>query len=596
MQATIETLWKPLSYLRRKLLSLSIFPKLVLTFLLVLIPLNALSLFMNLSGSNSVREEISKLMTSRVHFYMGSLDAEFARMIRQGQEYIVDDDLQRLSIASEVMSEIEIWEATMRLKKRLELLKSSSPYISNVVAYIPALNRTISSNEYISRIQEEQFLAMLAPADRVEAPFLQWKSRLFFSFPYPDNAVMRGTPSLFVLTVEIAKDKIEKALQGFGSDDQGGVVLYGGDAAWLVASNSDTANFFKDKLARTSLYSGTGLKSVKIDSEKVMVAYEASTKFNMTLLMYLPEKNVLGPLKQYTIGFWLLSCLSVVIIVFFSYLIFRLIHKPLKKLIGAFREVERGNLTVVVNPFKDEFRYLYDHFNDMVGKLNVLVHEVYEQKYRVQSSELRQLQSQINPHFLYNSFFILYRMAKIQDYENIVRFTKFLSEYYQFITRTGAEFIPLETEVAFVKTYAEIQTIRFSNRIEARFGEVPAGCSRISVPKLILQPIIENAYDHGMENKLSNGQITVSFEEKTDSLVIVVEDNGDYLTEDTLVRLATQLKLPADEVESTGLINVHRRLRIKYGTQYGLSFSRGAAGGLRVELSIPIDKEENEHA
>ncbi|MCD9024226.1 sensor histidine kinase [Cohnella silvisoli] len=534
-------------------------------------------------------------MTSRVHFYMDSLETEFARMIRQGQEYIVDDDLQRLSIASEVMSEIDIWEATLRLKKRLELLKSSSPYIRNVSAFIPALDRTISSNEYISPMSKEEFQGMLVPPSRFEAPFLRWKDRIFFSFPYPDNTLMRGNPSLFVLSVEISKDKIAKALRGFGSDEQGGVVLYSGNPGWLVASDAGAASFFEENLNPSGTYIGTGLESVKINEEKYMIAHESSPKLNFTLLTYLPEKNVLGPLKQYNIGFWLLSCLSVVIIVFFSYLIFRLIHKPLKKLINAFREVERGNLTVVVNPFKDEFRYLYDHFNDMVEKLNVLVHEVYEQKYRIRSSELRQLQSQINPHFLYNSFFILYRMAKIQDYENIIRFTKFLSEYYQFITRTGVEFIPLETEVAYVKTYAEIQTIRFSNRIQVEFGEVPGHCLKVFVPRLILQPIIENAYDHGMENKLSNGKITVSFEERADSLVIAVEDNGESLTAVTLDHLATMLKLPADEVESTGLINVHRRIRIKFGAQYGLAFSRGMEGGLRVELLIPIKKEEDGH-
>ncbi|MBB6673800.1 sensor histidine kinase [Cohnella nanjingensis] len=596
MQAATRTLIRPLSYLRSKLMSLSIFSKLVLAFLLVLIPLNALSLSMNQSGSNSVRAEISKLMTSRVHFYMDSLETEFARIISQGQEYIVDDDLQRLSIASEVMSEINIWEATMRLKKRLELLKSSSPYIRNVSAFIPALDRTISSNEYISRMSNEEFQAMLAPTNRYESPFLMWKDRLFISFPYPDNTVMHGTPPLFVLSVEISKDKIAKALNGFGSDDEGGVVLYSGKPALLVASDSEAAVYFKENLEQADAYNGSGLKSIKVGEEKVMVAFEASTKFDFTLFIYLPEKNVLGPLKQYRIGLWLLSCLSVVIIVCFSFFIFRLIHKPLKKLIQAFREVERGNLTVVVNPFKDEFRYLYDHFNEMVGKLNVLVHEVYEQKYRVRSSELRQLQSQINPHFLYNSFFILYRMAKIQDYENIVQFTKFLSEYYQFITRTGAEFIPLETEVAFVKTYADIQTIRFSNRIQAEFGEVPASCLKVTVPRLILQPLVENAYNHGMENKLSTGKIVVSFEERADLLVIAVEDNGDTLTDETLDRLITLLKLPAEEAESTGLINVHRRIRIKFGAQYGLAFSRGTDGGLKAQLTIPIPKEDDGHA
>src|SRR5690606_13977204 len=98
-----------------------------------------------------------------------------------------------------------------------------------------------------------------------------------------------------------------------------------------------------------------------------------------------------------------------------------------------------------------------------------LIHQVYEQQLRAQSSELKQLQSQINPHFLYNTYFILYRLAKLNDNESIARFSHYLGDYFQYITRNASEDIPLEMEFKHAMTYAEIENIRFNNRIQVHF-------------------------------------------------------------------------------------------------------------------------------
>src|SRR5690606_35238664 len=136
-----------------------------------------------------------------------------------------------------------------------------------------------------------------------------------------------------------------------------------------------------------------------------------SEKFGVVLITYAPEREILGPIKQYNLWYWALTISSLFVIIIFSSFIYRMIHRPLKSLLFAFKQVEIGNLRVHLKySFSNEFNYLYVRFNDMVNHLNVLVHEVYEQKYRARSSELKQLQSQINPHFLYNSFFIIYRM------------------------------------------------------------------------------------------------------------------------------------------------------------------------------------------
>jgi two-component system, sensor histidine kinase YesM len=209
-----------------------------------------------------------------------------------------------------------------------------------------------------------------------------------------------------------------------------------------------------------------------------------------------------------------------------------------------------------------------------------------------QRAELRQLQAQINPHFLYNSFFILYRMAKDEDYDNITTFLKYLAEYYRFITRDVQSEVPLASEVAHAHNYTEIQLMRFSRRISASFAELPERYRDMLVPRLILQPVIENAFEHGLKDVAEHGELIVEFIERDGTLLIGVEDNGTCLTDGDLDAMRSKLETGSEPFESTGIINIHRRLRLKFGEKSGLLLSRGNFGGLRVELKLEMKGQE----
>jgi two-component system sensor histidine kinase YesM len=137
----------------------------------------------------------------------------------------------------------------------------------------------------------------------------------------------------------------------------------------------------------------------------------------------------------------------------------------------------------------------------------------------------------------------------------------------------------------------EIQSVRFANRIVSDFADLPEPCKDILIPRLILQPIIENAYNHGLEQKAKDGWVKVAAHWSAEQLVIVVEDNGGEMTEDKLNQLQMLVRSSDDMVESTGLVNVHRRLQIKYGAPGGLRLGIGTEQGLKVELIIPLEEE-----
>jgi len=220
----------------------------------------------------------------------------------------------------------------------------------------------------------------------------------------------------------------------------------------------------------------------------------------------------------------------------------------------------------------------------MVRKIKVLIEQVYQQKILTQRAELKQLQSQINPHFLYNSFFLINTMARIGD-DNLIIFTKRLGEYFRFVTRNNSDNIPLKDEVNHARVYTEIQQMRFSKRLTITFDSLPEKYNELTVPRLILQPIVENAFEHSIEKKKS-GLISIGFSTYDSGLDIIVEDNGDDMTDEFIHRLNTLINTNEDYSEVTGLINISRRVKLMFGSDSGVHFYRSKLGGAKVVLRI----------
>ncbi|RED59117.1 sensor histidine kinase [Cohnella phaseoli] len=574
--------------LEEKVTSIRLFPKLLLSFLLVLAPLYVIGVQINMSGSKNVKQEIEDSLSSRADLYMEMLDNDLESILFSLQDFVVNDDALGLGMAVSVMSDMEKTQAILRLKERMDNLSRSSNFIKEAAISIPLIDRTISSNaDSITDFDREQFQGLLQKVSPRDMPFLQWQDRLFIPLVYPPGSM--GIPPLFVVAVEISKPELNSTLARF-SNKGGGVMLVGLSDNQVIASAFDIPDELYAKRSELMKESkGNSLQTVTIEGDSYLVAREDSDTSGMSLIMYVPAKNVNPALQTHRYWLIVLSIASAIIVIIFSIGIYRMIHRPLIRLLHSFRRIEKGELNLTLQyPLKDEFGYLYGRFNAMAKQLNILVHEVYEQKYRAQLSELRHLQSQINPHFLYNTYFILYRMAQLEDNENVIRLTKHLGEYFQFITRDGAEEVSLEKEIHHARTYTEIQTIRFSPRIEANFGDLPEGLENRLVPRLILQPIIENAYNHSLEKRSKGGWLNVEMDVYGEHLVITVEDNGQQLTPDKLEEMRNRLQSYDEPAESTGMLNVHRRLKIKYGETGGLRLSTGERGGLKVEIVIPL--------
>src|SRR5690606_17807950 len=194
---------------------------------------------------------------------------------------------------------------------------------------------------------------------------------------------------------------------------------------------------------------------------------------------------------------------------------------------------------------RNEFSLLFARFNIMAQRIQELIENVYEEKLRRREATLKQLQSQINPHFLYNCLFFIKNMARMKNEEAVVAMSLNLGDYYRYITRSESDLATIREELKMVTNYLEIQSLRLE-RVKFTI-DVPDDILDKTVPRLTLQPIIENAILHGIEPKAENGEINIYGDFNDNVYTITVEDSGVGMSEDQLNKIKTSLKNPRDE-------------------------------------------------
>lgn len=581
----IKTIWN--------ILGSSIYAKLLSAFLTVIIPLFALSLTINEWSSKNVKDEILASMVSRLNFSVDSLEAEINRIVTLQKEYLNDDDLMNISNKYEVMSPYEQTQSVTRLQKRFLLMKNSSPYIVDSGVYIRSIGKSVSANELYAEVGEDEIEDLRDSYETSRTDVLWYKDSPCLVIPYPEYSP--GRMPLFILRTGLSVDEIRNALDRVSKSEYGGAILVSNTGDWFIGTVKDpdiTTEILEYPVFHKGYEDSAVRDSIVIKGKKYLITYRTANVLNAVLLYCIPESDVLGKLNMYRTWFWAILFISLFIVSVFSYWIYRLIHQPLKRMVSAFDKVEKGGFDALIErKSADEFGYLFTQFNKMVNHLRKLIHEVYENKILSQKSELKFLQSQINPHFLYNSFLLLSSMARIKDLENINRLTRHLGDYFRFITHDSNGMVTLEHEMEHVKNYMEIQKLRFADRIHVRFDErLPENIKALRVPRLIIQPIVENVYNHGLKNKAAGGEMDITINAGSNRLEICVEDNGDELTDDKLKALQEVLIERENNgiLTGTGLVNVHRRLKLTFGNDSGLSLERSRLGGMKVLLAIKL--------
>lgn len=564
----------------------SIFGRLVLLFFIIMIPIYAIGIYIHSWGIQTIKQEISKSTIAQASFYLQSLEKEIERIRLLQYDCLNDENLNRLALRWDVLDKFTRSESIRQLQQRLLTIKNSSIYIKDVSAHILTLKKTISANDVLNEIDMDKFNNVRVAIGVSGAQLIQYRNGLYLSTLLMSNLSFNN--SLYMIEIELDLAQLQSALAQFNTyDDSGSFLLHTqNDEMITIPSSKETAQSISNILAKAAPTGISEIKMVKSGGKGLFVVYTKSDYLDMELVRYIPEQYILQPLNSFYIWVWIYSLVAVVILVVYSFSAYKYMHKPMKELVESFYRVETGDMSVSIDhDSKNEFSYLYKRFNEMVKNLNMLIDQVYKQRILMQRAELKQLQSQINPHFLYNSFFMINTMARIGD-DNLIVFTKQLGEYFRFLTRNTSDFVLLADEINHAKTYMSIQMMRFSKRLRVSFPECPPEFANTQVPRLILQPILENAFEHGIEDKKELGIIEVRFSPGEHELDIVIEDNGSDISEDRLGELQRSVEQLGEDMEITGIINIHRRIRLVFGERSGLLFSKSNLGGLCVRMKL----------
>lgn len=325
----------------------------------------------------------------------------------------------------------------------------------------------------------------------------------------------------------------------------------------------------------------------RLSTGNMFAVYRTSPFTKWTTMVLIPKANLLAGSsstrdKMLNVSL-LFSAVAVLLILFLS----SLLTRNLLRLGRALKEVSNNKLDIAIEiKSKDEIGQLYHQFNAMTRRIRHLIAEVRSTERERSRAEIRALQAQINPHFLHNTLNTIKFLSMLQGADNIKLVAESLSSL-MYAQMDGRPFVSVDEEMESLKSYFSIQKFRYSDKFAVHFS-LEEGVGKLMIPKMLLQPIVENALLHGIAPLRTQGTIQIKLFTSEAQLTIRVQDNGVGMTPDQLAALDDAPR----GAEHVGLANVRSRIRTLFGEPYGLSVWSEAQRFTTVELAVPILTEE----
>ncbi|MED4954021.1 histidine kinase [Paenibacillus macerans] len=328
-----------------------------------------------------------------------------------------------------------------------------------------------------------------------------------------------------------------------------------------------------------------GYLETTIDNDKKVAFYYTIEEPDWKLVQIIPEKSF-STLRR-TINLILLIAILLCLFfgVLFSFVQHKYLLKPLQLLRREMMKLKSGNFNIALTiDSKDEIGDISNGFLRMVHQLKETINDVYVGRIKQREAEIKALEAQINPHFLYNTLDSIHWLALKQKNYDVSEQIEALAELFKHVLNKGEPFVTIRQEVDFLENYMLIQKRKYGQRIKLRIHVDPA-LMNYKMPKLVLQPLVENAIVHGLEQVIDGGIIEVSATRAEQGIRFIVIDNGLGTDETKIHQMMTQ---EGETKNVFALKNIDDRIKISYGPEYGLHFTSKHGGGTRVEVYIPL--------
>ena len=339
-----------------------------------------------------------------------------------------------------------------------------------------------------------------------------------------------------------------------------------------------------------SSVSAEDFKTLNIDGSMYYVTFRAVEGTSWRLFSYIPAMEYDKDILWLRFWLWLIILIACLLSVAVSLAISNGISRPVRDLSRKMLKIGDGDFSVTSTyASKDEIGVLSLHFNMMVEQVKQLIRKVYQEELLKQKAELKSLRMQINPHFLYNSLESINWMARIRGVPEIGKMVKALGDLMR-ASISGEDFITVEEEIRNINNYLTIQKFRYGEKVKVDF-EIDPEIRKIKIPKLILQPVVENAIVHGIEKKVGNGSILITGKKLAGKIQLRVEDDGIGMEEEQASTILTNNDQIISEGHThIGLQNVDRRIRMYYGEENPVTITSKPGEGTSVTICIPMQE------
>ncbi|TDG00796.1 cache domain-containing sensor histidine kinase [Paenibacillus piri] len=595
--------------LKLKARSSSFQNKLMLSYLLIiLIPVLSALLIFGLDFYNQTKrsyEDIMNQLNKRTSLVVTDF---FSNISRNSYFYFTDNRLKRILEKKYVQSNLEFIDDSNYMQQAMDqILLMNGQLVGMSVTGINGrvYSSTSANTGYLNALLQE------LPKDKLRDGKITVSNAYNSQFINNQGKVVSiirfladldGIKSHEVYAkLDIRFKLIENLFGGISeSNSEVGTIVTAGEHLIYTSADAVFDEVAIQQIAAAFKRSGgheNQLMRLTVNGEPYMFAETLNELTDWTIIQFIPSRAIDNAFQKNIGKYVSISLICLVIAIFMAYFFSRRFFKPISKLIKTMKMADSGTLDRIADDEnrEDEIGKLMQSYNSMMHRLKESREKELMSSRLQKRAELNMLQAQINPHFLYNTLNTMHSIAELHRFEPISVMAQSLSSLYRYNLKSN-DIVTIRMELEQIRNYVQIQQMRFLNKFQVIY-EIDEQLHDYQILKFLLQPIVENAFYHGLEPKGGSGTLKLSIRKNGHTLFLLIEDDGMGISRDKAEQLNLSFRKPAAEEQNEsknhiGLRNVNARIKNFYGDEYWLQISSVEGQGTSVEMMIPAEKGE----
>ncbi|WP_083652415.1 sensor histidine kinase [Bacillus sp. MRMR6] len=559
--------------------------KLVIGFLVLIVPLLILIIYSNYHAMDVAREEVAESNDKMVTLYMGTIDST----LKTVEEYLIntatfDHDIQQLEY---FLSEKDYTLAKIRAQSKIkdhilmfESIDSLFLYSNHTGEFTEAFK--LDSAPYKDRVNARNYIRHVINEDSLEVNEKGWHLKAIdgehylFRYIKTSGVVVGAWLNLETLLTPLNLIDFGEIGSSFFVTDAGETV------------GAPTGLLEKNLINLTGNLDNYYLSGSK---DKFLIVGQPSTMANFSLVAMIPDDKITENFKSQKQIATIVALGSLLIIPLSLFLLNKGVLAPLQNIVYAMKRIGSGNLDARIpkDVTSEEFQLVNHTFNQMMDQIKELKINIYEERILKQKTELQFLQYQINPHFFMNTLNIIFNLAQVKKHDLVQEMTLCLVRYFRYTLNANTDFVLLKDELTHVKNYLRIQELRFPDRFTYQV-DVEDRLLNTELPPVVIQTFVENAIKYAINMDYSI-HLSIRVEsanfDMEDKIKIIIQDTGVGFPEAVLTDLNTGNRIRGNQGKHIGIWNVQRRLQLLYPDRVSISFKNAIPSGAWVELMLP---------